>query len=186
MHAVHCILVNLDGANVAIDEREATLSKLAEDNQEPEYINDIREYAEKKTEDFQDDVFDWRETDTAGRWSEEYPCNVVTGLLEKERFLQLFDEFSAKPEEEAKDYLNRFTNENGGKSMQLSFDELAKLDSMQTFRLKQAIKLLDGDYTFDSHFWSAAHYVSRLSDNEKAEVHDNSKDYALVFFDYHN
>ena len=187
MHAVHCILVDLESANVVIDEREATLDKLADQNgKEPDYVSELRNYADLKTEEYRNDIFDWRETKSAGRWSEEYPCNVVTGKLERGRFLELFEEFSVQPEDEAKDYIRRFIQENNGETLTLAFENLAKLDSMQTFRLKQAIRLLNGDYTFDAHFYSVFHCGSRLSKNEKQEVCDYPENFALVFFDCHN
>lgn len=52
MHALHKILVNL----------KTNFGEYDADK------NDIRAYAKKETEYFGDgDVFDWRETDTAGR-----------------------------------------------------------------------------------------------------------------------
>lgn len=92
MHTLHAILVELDGYD-----KETILA-------DP---NDVeitaRRIAMSETECYgEGQVFDWREEDHAGRWSDEYPGNgVVLGAKEPERFMELLNQFSAKPLQEA-------------------------------------------------------------------------------------
>ena len=66
MHALHRILVKLEDKDETIDE--------------------IRRFAENETEDYCN-AYDWRETDTAGRWESEYPCNVILGRDEPDKII---------------------------------------------------------------------------------------------------
>ena len=43
---------------------------------EKERIDEARSIAENETEDYCGPVYDWRETENAGRWSDEYPKQV--------------------------------------------------------------------------------------------------------------
>ena len=43
---------------------------------EEERISEARSIAENETEDYCGPVYDWRETENAGRWSDEYPKQV--------------------------------------------------------------------------------------------------------------
>ena len=62
MHILHKILVyNEDG-----------FDSMAEN----ERISSARSMAENSTDSYFGDVYDWRETETAGAWSEEYPKQV--------------------------------------------------------------------------------------------------------------
>ena len=43
---------------------------------EQERIDEARSLAEYDTEKYFEEVYDWRETETAGAWSDEYPKQV--------------------------------------------------------------------------------------------------------------
>ena len=45
-------------------------------------------HAENTTEEFYQSVFDWRETDSAGSWSDEYPVNVLLAQDDVEQFIR--------------------------------------------------------------------------------------------------
>ncbi len=66
MHFLHKILVKISDA---VADRE-----LYENG---ELIDAVRNYAENETEAYYGRVYDWRETDSAGRWSARYPVNVL-------------------------------------------------------------------------------------------------------------
>ena len=72
MHILNRVLVRIyNGCNCLCDE---ICSR-------DEAIRAARSWAETETEDYYPRVFDWRETDTAGGWKDQYPENV---LLSKE------------------------------------------------------------------------------------------------------
>ena len=77
MHILHRILVHLPG-DVPASEGESR----------GEYLDRIRFYAETETEDFHEIAFDWRETATAGSWSDEYPENVLLGSEDGKRLIR--------------------------------------------------------------------------------------------------
>ena len=68
MHYLHKILVYIPD-----------VSKEADSMIRDSLVSAIRSHAESETEGFYKEVFDWRETDTAGRWSDAYPENVLLG-----------------------------------------------------------------------------------------------------------
>lgn len=186
MHTVNAVLVDIKDTKAVLDRKQLAMADLAEDY-EPEAVGIIRDYAVSETENFVDKVYDWRETDTAGRWADEYPCNVILGAKNKDCFLKTFAEFIKMPMEEIKKLIERFIIYNDNESYVISSDieKLKSLDSMQTYRLKEALMLLDGEYTSSSHFWSIGHYSCRLSERDVQEVIENADRYALVIFDYH-
>ena len=77
MHILHSILVHLPG-DVPASEGESC----------GEYLERIRSYAETETEDFHEIAYDWRETATAGSWSDEYPENVLLGSEDGKRLIR--------------------------------------------------------------------------------------------------
>jgi hypothetical protein len=76
MHYLHRILVHIP--DITSDSSEST---------RPALIRAIRNYAEEETSDAYGSVFDWRETETAGRWSETYPVNVLIAQDDIEAFV---------------------------------------------------------------------------------------------------
>lgn len=96
MHALHCILVEVDGRQV--DSFLQTKDQTILDELKMEARYDAMEATRK----YYDDVYDWRTEDDAGRWAEDFPDNsVVLGVLEPERLKELLQEFRQKPLEEA-------------------------------------------------------------------------------------
>ena len=77
MHALHKILVYIP--EVVSNPENYTREEL---------IKEIRNYAVMNTEQFYFSVFDYRETETAGRWQSRYPLNVLFAKDNKTRFLQ--------------------------------------------------------------------------------------------------
>ena len=77
MHALHKILVYIPEA--VSDPKNYTRQEL---------INEIRLYAEMNTDDFYLTVFDQRTTETAGRWENLYPVNVLFAKDDIAKFLQ--------------------------------------------------------------------------------------------------
>ena len=60
----------------------------------------LRRYAEDQTECFCDDAFDWRETETAGGWADEYPENVLFAVDDPESFTKRLVEIRNRQKED--------------------------------------------------------------------------------------
>ena len=73
MHYLHKILVHISDVEV---------------HEKNELIDAVRRYAENETEDAYGQAYDWRETDCAGRWSSEYPINVLFASDDVKRFVK--------------------------------------------------------------------------------------------------
>lgn len=86
MHYLHKILVYIP--DVVSDRR---------DYEKTELLEAIRNHAENQTESYYEQAFDWRETGCAGRWSTEYPTNV---LLAEDNPTRFVSELSAAMEEQ--------------------------------------------------------------------------------------
>lgn len=54
--------------------------------------DEIRGQAVEETEQFWNTVYDWRETDTAGKWSDKYPDNVIIGSEDIEALIKAVEE----------------------------------------------------------------------------------------------
>ena len=67
MHYLHKILVFIP----------YVIESCGEISNKSDLMNEIRVYAECETEPYYTMAFDWRETQTAGRWENEYPENVL-------------------------------------------------------------------------------------------------------------
>jgi hypothetical protein len=63
---------------------------------------EARAVAMEVTEFAENEAYDWRTEDDAGRWSKEFPGSaVVLGALEPERLVTLVEEWSRRPLEAA-------------------------------------------------------------------------------------
>lgn len=67
----------------------------------------LRRYAEDQTECFCDDAFDWRETETAGGWADEYPENVLFAVDDPESFTKRLVEIRNRQKETINWYLGQ-------------------------------------------------------------------------------
>ena len=180
MHVLHRILVHIpDACNVSGMERE-------------EIIDSVRSQAESRTEEFADIVYDWRETETAGGWSEEYPENVLLGSESQERLIEELEEVRKFQCGEIEANLASF-KERAGNSltaavnmMQVSSEEQDGREvSMARYYLKKLAKLLCGEYNCDSGFYDTESYSARVDNGTLEKVRRKPEDWALVCFDYH-
>ena len=57
--------------------------------------------------------------------------------------------------------------------------------SMRTWALGKIFSLIEGNYTFDSQFYSAPDLSSKITKSTYKDVCENTEDYALVIFDLH-
>lgn len=170
MHALHKILVNLK-----TDFGEYDVDK-----------NYIRAYAKKDTEYFGDgDVFDWRETDTAGRWSRFYPDNVLFAKDDIENFIKIIENGRTYQQHEMEYALERIKEKFGTTDL-AKLNELISDDEWESYYVTLYADLLTGRYTFDSMFYDTSRSTSKITDKLIDSIKKNPNDYALVLFDYHN
>lgn len=183
MYAIHAILVDLVSADVEIDERKVLLDKLSEAG-EPDYVRELRYYASSQTDEYENNVFDWRIIELTGEpGTIMYPNNVIIGKLEKERFLSVFEEFSMIPEKVVKNALIDVKEKSNDVPVVLEYDQLMKLDYFPLSSLSKALDIIKGKYVFDSQFWSVSHTKSLLLEKDKEDVRKNYDEFAIVLFE---
>ena len=167
MHALHRILVKVcDSRNTA---------------------GDIRSFAESETEGF-DEAYDWRETDSSGRWSDEYPENVIFGREKVNVLIGELNEVKDEQERTLKYHIRELKKD----FPTLNLCEMIKLmsisrsaSSFSSYHLKCIAEALSGDYTFDSCFYDTTTGYATVDDRVIEKVKENPSEWALVLFDYH-
>ncbi|MCI8649610.1 MAG: hypothetical protein HFG20_05790 [Anaerotruncus sp.] len=154
MHILHSILVHLPG-DVPASEGESR----------GEYLERIRSYAETETEDFYEIAFDWRETATAGGWSNEYPENVLLGSEDGKKLIRELKKILETQTQEIRYNMEALINCFGGQLSGIVFgiqngavDGSSIQATHYVFQLKKMAKLLDGEYFYDSCFYDTAEH----------------------------
>lgn len=179
MHILHKILVHLPSDAPA-----------KEGLPRQDYLDCIRSYAEAKTDEFYEIAYDWRETETAGSWSNEYPENVILGSESEKRLLRELNEALDSQSREIQNCTNSLI-EGFGEQLSGIVSGIQKGGNtpyqreQYAFLLKKLGKLLDGEYFYDSCFYDTAHYTARINEETIAKVQKKPQDWALVLFDYH-
>lgn len=175
MHSLHKILVyvpNCADTNTPWDEKK----------------EEIRSYAELVTEDYSERVFDWRETDCAGRWQEIYPDQVYLASDDIEWFVKELSE-SRQAQERDMNYRLEQLNEYDGFSIRELCDKVKEKSethsTLDAYHLLQLSKLIYGEYDFDSGFYDSYNYTARVFKRTIEMVKNNPENWALVMFDYH-
>lgn len=178
MHALHKILV-----------------KVSQDTT----VEEARAEAESATQEFGSGiefaanaypVYDWRETDTAGRWEDEYPTNVIFSRDDLDKFIgELRDCMDAQ--RSAIDHnlkiLKRYNSD--GVRLKSDIDKIVN-DAYEygvgSMALLALAELVDGRYTFDSGFFDTTFYTAKINEKTIERVEKAPNEWALVMFDYHN
>lgn len=166
------------------------LVKLTNKLSNEEYINYARNIAEEETEQFIYDVFDWRETETAGRWADEYPVNVILGKTEPERFIEELEKCLNYRDNKIKQYLSYLKAENNSLDIETISENIIKNEDidrnyMSDIRLIRLATLLYGEYTYESIFFDTTELNSKISRAKIEKIKNELDKYALVFFDHH-
>ena len=178
MHAVHKILVNIDDC-IGFDEIISRRRR----------IERIRDYAEKETESFYITAFDWRETQTAGRWSSMYPENVLLGKEDGKKLIRELKHCYIVQNREIEIYLGNIKNGLGDSITEIAkrFNDLSYINniSMDSYYLHCLVRLLAGIYYFDSGFYDTSEYTARINVNTIRNVKREPYKWAMVVFDYH-
>lgn len=183
MHSLHKILVHIP--DIPLD--SATCSK-------EDFIDRVRSYAEEQTSDGYMTVFDWRETDSAGRWEAQYPVNVLFAKEDSEQFIQELIDVQKYQHQEIQYALDELSKKAGTDLKQIICEvekmnnqhEITKtVDLMTTFYLSRIASLLYGQYIFQSYFYNISGETSRVYPQDIEAIKNNPEDWALVLFDYH-
>lgn len=179
MHSLHRILVSV---------------KQFGETERDDMISAVRSHAESVTESFYETAYDWRETDSAGRWSEIYPENVMLGSEYPERIVNEVITCKALQKSELemclwilKGLANCTLNELTQRLWRSDEEESvpSEADFIAPFLIKNIGKILDGDYFFDSYFYDTYHYTAHITKSTIDAIKQNPQDWAIAFFDYH-
>lgn len=169
MHYLHKILVHIPDVKPE--------GKVTED--------EIRSYAEKETEDYYGKVFDWRVTNCAGRWSGEYPENVILASDDIERFLSEIEEARQNQADTAAMLLSTISDE----VKELKIKELCdceKLNTLDRFAMLFVSRIIAGEYSCDSYYYDISNYTSKILDETLKNIKAHPENWAMCFFDCHN
>lgn len=179
MHMLHRILVKVSNCTPSCSDRK-------------EKIYNIRSFAALMTEDYFNQVYDWRKTETAGRWSDIYPENIIFASDDIDCFVKEIDNSIKIQSDYADSCLSELKNH---KSTLLSIDDLVEqwknLDAGRYdmyhyyYYFKKLADVLYGSYTFDSAFYDTETQCAKVDKQTIKRIRNNPEDYALVFFDYH-
>ncbi|ACM61483.1 hypothetical protein B0S90_2758 [Caldicellulosiruptor bescii] len=186
MHYVHFILVNVP-----------ELKEELELNDFDNIKEEIRNYAEEQTSVYSDIVYDWRETETAGRWADEFPENVVLGSEQPEKVREILDRIRRNQQEEIENYVSTlkehgWIDSSGNFTVSVSklIEEaqkgLSSNNHLFLYCLSKLMAYLSGEYLSNSFFFSTYHGTAYLDDTVYEEVYKKPEQFAFVIFDYHN
>ena len=184
MHYLHKVLVYIPDIVADGDDRESLISA-------------VRTHAESVTESFYDQAFDWRETDTAGRWAHIYPENVLLAGEDPNRFLQELERASDQQKQELDFHMQQLKGSVGTDLATIAegiwkcrdiFDteEPDKFGGLTAYNLHCISAYLYGEYRCDSYFYNTNRYTARLYKTDVEAVKKSPDDWALVIFDYHS
>jgi len=162
---------------------------------EQERIDEARSLAEYDTEKYFEEVYDWRETETAGAWSDEYPKQVYFASDDIDWFINEIKEAVASQKAEAEMYMKEI-KEHGGINLEdivsvLMDDNLkpeapsARFASAASFALLKLSRLLYGDYDIDSGIYNLASSSARIYNEDIEQIKQEPNKWAIVMFDYH-
>lgn len=183
MHYLHKILVYIPDVD-----KEYKKSNRAE------LIDEIRSHAEDRTESYYEQAYDWRETDTAGRWEDIYPNNVILASDDVDGFVKELEECLLSQKREIDDGYAQIKNTVGTDlthiidgiwNMKHYSDQSGGFSSMTAYYLHHIADLLHGDYNYDSMFYNTHDYTGRIYPIDIDDVKKSPEEWALVMFDYH-
>lgn len=161
---------------------------------EEERIDEARSIAENETEDYCGPVYDWRETDTAGRWSDEYPKQVYFAQDDIEWFIEEINEALNSQRLELNTYMKELKEKMGTdleKVVSVLMGDAQSSENNNTangflsFALLKIAKLVYGDYNCDSYIYSTADHTARIWPEDIEQIKQEPNKWAMVMFDYH-
>lgn len=185
MHYLHKILVHIPSA--------INMNKIAS---KAELLNEIIAYAQRETECFCEIAFDWREVNSSGGWSDEYPQQAYIAADDLDWFINELHGVLAMQRGEIDYYLSGLQEVACGDLAVLSnklwergsFDDDVRKNyttNMAAYYLLSLAKHLYGEYRFDSHFYNTSSLTAHLYKSDIDKIRQNPDEWALVMFDYH-
>lgn len=184
MHYLHKILVYIPDAEPNADEQS-----------HDELLNCIRAFAEDLTESYYGQAFDWRETDSAGRWADSYPVNVLLASENVEVFLEELSCCRQTQRNDIETCLQALKETVGTELTQIvdgvwennpKNGQFKGFSFMTSYYLHHLAKMLYGLYNSDSYFYNTHEHTARLYPDDIEAVKNAPENWALVLFDYHN
>ena len=182
MHILHKILVYKEDGFEKIES-------------EQERIDEARSLAEYDTEKYFEDVYDWRETDTAGSWSDEYPKQVYFATDDLDWFINEINEAVDSQKAEVARYMEEIKSNNGTdleSIVSILMDNnlqpdapSARFSSATSFALLKLSRLVYGDYDCDSGIYNLASSSARIYNQDIERIKQEPNKWAMVMFDYH-
>ncbi len=148
----------------------------------------VKNYAEDETERFCNQVFSWRETNSAGSWESEYPQQVYIASDDLTWFISRLENIRIFQNYEIDTDFSRISNDIGtdlGCIIQVLQNRDVLYDSTANY-LQGIGELLNGTYRFNSCFFDIHRYTARIYSKTIEEICKSPKDWALVMFDYHS
>jgi len=161
---------------------------------EEERIDEARSIAENETEDYCGPVYDWRETDTAGRWADEYPKQVYFAQDDIEWFIAEINEAINSQKLELNTYMKELKEKVGTdleKIVSMLMGDTQPADGNNSangflsFALLKIARLVYGDYNCDSYIYSTADNSARIYPEDIEHIKQEPNKWAMVMFDYH-
>lgn len=158
MHYLHRILVNI--------------SELREEKGRKPNAKEIRDFAEARTENYYGIAYDWRETDSAGRWKVLYPKQVYLASNNLEWFKNELNEVIAIQRNNLESAVEQLRS-SCGTDLDKIIDSLWQFknawdrredgtNGMTAYYLAKIAQLLHGDYDADSCFYNTDTYLANL------------------------
>ena len=178
MHTLNKVLVRVFNGSISLCD---------EDWDREDIIESARSFAESETEEYYPQVFDWRETATAGGWADKYPENV---LLSKEDICRFIKELEESLEDQLHEMRYRLDNickvsANIKELFDLEYNTHTEHTTVPTWDLLRLSELMFGVYNCDSGFYDTDEYGAKITKKTIDKVKESPNDWALVMFDYH-
>lgn len=124
---------------------------------------------------------------SAGRWSDEYPENVILGTEKPDDLLEAVLELKTNQKNAMFHHLDEIRKISC--DIDVIFQNmLAKNNAgynMTAYHFRKLGQIASGEYTVDSYFYNTIAYNSKITDELIDNIKANPSNYAIVMFDYH-
>lgn len=141
--------------------------------------NYLREEALDKLEPYQNNVYDWLEYESAGRWADEYPDNVLLGCENVEALIEAIKE-SKETQDSEKEYCLQMLNTDSIKEV------METTDTMKHYYLYKLATIVEGAYNINSYFYNSCDGDTIINDKLFEYIRENKDNLALVIVDVHS
>lgn len=190
MHKLQRVLVRL--SDVFLTPESKTREQLEEG---------VRSYAKAMTDDYEGVVFDWRETETAGRWADEYPyrwaespCNVIFAQDDTENFIATLKNCNEYRRGVINAHLINLKYDVGTDLETIVAGALAAENEEKGYgaylkapgTLYRLAEMLSDRYNDDAEIFNTAESnITYVSEALLNEIEERPTNFALVLFDMH-